>query len=88
MTDYYSKTTDEVLAELNTSGQGLTGEEAELRLAKYGENRLHEKKKKTRINPFLQNSQTLLVILKLLLLQCQKTKSPAGLSILPDVPRM
>ncbi len=66
MTDYYSKTADEVLAELNTSGQGLTGKEAELGLAKYGENRLPEKKKKTRIKLFLEQFKNYLIFILLI----------------------
>src|SRR5512134_726244 len=66
MTDYYSKTSDEVLAELNTSGQGLTSEEVELRLAKYGENRLPEKKKKTRIKLFIEQFKNYLIFILLI----------------------
>jgi Ca2+-transporting ATPase len=66
MTDYYSKAVGEVLAELDTSGQGLTGEEAEFRSAKYGENRLPEKKKKTRIKLFLEQFKNYLIFILLI----------------------
>ncbi len=65
MTDYYSKAAGEVLNELNTSGQGLTGEEAELRLSKYRENRLPEKKRKTRIKLFLEQFKNYLIFILL-----------------------
>jgi Ca2+-transporting ATPase len=66
MTDYYSKAADEVLNELNTSGQGLTGEEAELRRLKYGENRLPEKKRKTRTGIFLEQFKNYLIFILLI----------------------
>jgi Ca2+-transporting ATPase len=65
MNDYYSKTVDEVLTELNTSGEGLTSEEAELRRSKYGENKLPEKKRKTRIKLFLEQFKNYLIFILL-----------------------
>lgn len=66
MTDYYSKGAGEVLNELNTSAQGLTSEEAGLRRSKYGENRLPEKKKKTRIKLFLEQFKNYLIFILLI----------------------
>ncbi len=43
--NYYSESVDEVLAEVKSSPAGLTKEEAEERLLKYGKNKLAEKKK-------------------------------------------
>lgn len=65
MADYYSKAAGEVLNELNTSGQGLTREEAELRLSKYGENRLPEKKRKTRTELFFGQFRNYLIFILL-----------------------
>ena len=42
---YYSESVEEVLAEVKSSAEGLTGEEAAARLAEYGKNKLAEKKK-------------------------------------------
>jgi Ca2+-transporting ATPase len=66
MTDYYSRATGEVLNELNTSWQGLTGEEAKLRRSKYGENRLPEKKRKTRTKLFLEQFKNYLIFILLI----------------------
>jgi len=42
---YYSESVDDVLAEVKSSAEGLTGEEAAARLAAHGKNKLAEKKK-------------------------------------------
>ncbi|MCR5694249.1 MAG: calcium-translocating P-type ATPase, PMCA-type [Clostridia bacterium] len=42
---YYSDSVEDVLAEVASSAEGLTGEEAGARLAQYGKNKLAEKKK-------------------------------------------
>jgi len=65
MTDYYSKAAGEVLDELNSSRQGLTSEEAELRRSKYGENRLPEKKRKAQIKLFLEQFKNYLIFILL-----------------------
>ena len=49
----YNKTVEELYKELNTSIEGLTKEEAEKRLEKYGENKLKEAEKKSNIKMFL-----------------------------------
>lgn len=41
---YYNKKLEELYKELNTSINGLTEEEAHIRLEKYGENKLKERK--------------------------------------------
>lgn len=66
MTDYYSRTVDEVLLELKTSEQGLTGEEARNRSLRYGENRLPEKRKKTRTQLFLEQFKNYLIFILLI----------------------
>ena len=43
----YLKSSEEILQELQTSHQGLTDQQAETRLAQYGENRLQEGRKTT-----------------------------------------
>lgn len=60
---YFGKDKDEVLALLNSSIDGLTSEESEVRLSKYGENKLFEKKKKSPIVVFLEQFKDLLVII-------------------------
>ena len=49
----YLKDTDEIINILNTSLEGLSDEEAENRLRKYGKNELREKKKTPKIVLFL-----------------------------------
>ena len=56
---------NEVFNELNTSENGLTSEEAKLRLKKYGYNRLSEKRKIPFINKFIQHLRDLFGILLL-----------------------
>ena len=44
--NYYDMNTQEVLSQLDTSMNGLTGGEAESRLSRYGKNEITEQKKK------------------------------------------
>jgi Ca2+-transporting ATPase len=55
--------TNKVFVDLNTSENGLTSEEAKLRLKKYGYNRLSEKRKIPLINKFIRNLKDLFGIL-------------------------
>jgi magnesium-transporting ATPase (P-type) len=57
--------TNKVFDELNTSENGLTSEEAKLRLKKYGYNRLSEKRQIPFINKFIRNLKDLFGILLL-----------------------
>ena len=50
----YLKSSEEILKELNTSTQGLTDQQAEQRLAQYGENRLQEGRKITMLERFVE----------------------------------
>ncbi|MBD3253819.1 MAG: calcium-translocating P-type ATPase, SERCA-type [Candidatus Lokiarchaeota archaeon] len=59
---YYSKPIEEVLSTLDSSLEGLTQEEAELRLEKYGRNELKAKKKKSKLALFLNQFKDFLVI--------------------------
>ena len=54
MSEMYQRSTDEVLAELETSVHGLSGKEAAERLARYGQNKLKEAHKITVFQRFLQ----------------------------------
>ena len=61
--NYYNKKVEELYKELNTSIDGLTEEEAHIRLEKYGENKLTERKKKSNIIVFLSQFNDLMIIL-------------------------
>ena len=54
MSELYQRTQDDILAELNSSSSGLSEEQAEERLKKYGENKLAEAKKTTVLQRFFQ----------------------------------
>jgi Ca2+-transporting ATPase len=56
---------NEVFSDLNTSENGLTSEDAKLRLKKYGFNRLSEKRQIPFINKFIRNLKDLFGILLL-----------------------
>ena len=60
---YYNKEVEELYKELNTNINGLTEEEANIRLEKYGENKLAERKKKSNIVIFLSQFNDLMIIL-------------------------
>jgi P-type Ca2+ transporter type 2C len=62
---YYAMTKNDVLAELNTTQQGLTSQDALLRLKKYGENNLPEKKKRSRAGIFLEQFKNYLIFILL-----------------------
>lgn len=54
MSELYQRTQDDILAELNSSASGLSDEQAEERLERYGENKLAEAKKTTVLQRFFQ----------------------------------
>ena len=54
MFELYQRTQDDTLTELNSSASGLSEEQAEERLKKYGENKLAEAKKTTVLQRFFQ----------------------------------
>ena len=54
MSELYQRTQDDILAELNSSASGLSEEQAEERLERYGENKLAEEKKTTVLQRFFQ----------------------------------
>ena len=54
MSELYQRTQDDILTELNSSASGLSEEQAEERLKKYGENKLAEAKKTTVLQRFFQ----------------------------------
>ncbi|MFZ5997364.1 MAG: cation-translocating P-type ATPase [Nitrospirota bacterium] len=59
---WHQKRIDAVVAELNTSLQGISPEEARKRLADYGPNKLKEKKKKTPFMMFLDQFKDLMIL--------------------------
>ncbi|MDB6230546.1 cation-translocating P-type ATPase [Lactobacillus amylovorus] len=63
MKQYYLQTKDEVLKEFRTGSDGLSTNQAEENLAKYGKNALVEGKKKTAFQVFLEQFKDLMVII-------------------------
>lgn len=61
MNNFYSKTSKEVMKHFNVSSEGLTNEQYEEALNKYGYNELTEKKKKGVLIVFLEQFKDLLV---------------------------
>lgn len=61
--NYYDENTEKVLSELETSVDGLTSEEAESRIERYGKNEITEQKKKGVIRVFAEQFADLLVII-------------------------
>ncbi|MBW2969342.1 HAD-IC family P-type ATPase, partial [Candidatus Woesearchaeota archaeon] len=59
--DYYTRTKEEVIRELNTSSAGLTQEEAEKRLQKYGQNIIKKTHKLRPIKIFLEQFKSFLI---------------------------
>lgn len=65
MENYFSKSASESLAELNSSENGLTHEEAQKRLAEYGENKLPEKKNSSFIVKFFKQFANVMILILL-----------------------
>lgn len=63
MPDFHSKKIEEVYSELNTTAEGLSGEEAKIRLKKYGENKLPDIKKPSMILRFLMQFKDVMIII-------------------------
>ncbi len=63
MKDYYALPEDEVIREKATSKDGLTSQEAEERLKKYGENRLREAEKPSLLKRFLEQLKDPMLII-------------------------
>lgn len=59
----YNKSIEELYKELDTNIKGLSEEEAQIRLQKYGENKLTERKKKPNIIIFLSQFNDLMILL-------------------------
>ena len=66
MNNYYAMTKNEVIAELSIKEQGLTSQEALQRLEKYGENTLPEKKKRSKVEIFLEQFKNYLIFILLI----------------------
>ena len=64
--EYYKSGVKEVLKELNTKESGLSKEDAEKRLEKYGLNRLKEKKRTSPFKIFLRQFKSFLIIILIL----------------------
>lgn len=63
MKEYYQKTSEEVLQELNVNEKGITSEYAAKMLEQYGKNMIAEGKKKSLMRVFLEQFCDLLVII-------------------------
>ena len=63
MEEYHGKSAQEALEELKTGEDGLSEEEARARLAKYGENKLAEKKKKSMALRFFEQFKDVMIII-------------------------
>ena len=62
--NYHQQSPGQVLEQLNSSAEGLTGQEAKQRLDRYGPNKLAEGKKVTLLQRFLQQlSDPMIIIL-------------------------
>lgn len=62
---YYTKPADVVLADLETSVDGLTNEQVKARLADYGRNELDEGEKRTLLQKFIDQFKDLMIIILL-----------------------
>ena len=62
---FYLENVDEVLNELKTSREGLSGEEANVRLNNDGKNRLKEEHKKTLLQKIIKSISDPMIIMLL-----------------------
>ena len=62
---FYTKSSQEVLAELTTKAEGLTSQEVSARREKYGLNELQQAKKKTNFQRFLDQFKDVMIIILL-----------------------
>ena len=75
MSELYQRTQDDILTELESSASGLSEEQAEERLERYGKNKLAEGKKESIIHKFLmQLADPMIIILSRF---CGRPKSRA-----------
>ncbi len=65
---FYNQKISDILKNLNTSLQGLSTKEAQLRIKKYGINKLPQKKKITILNIFLNEFNSPIIILLLIMI--------------------
>lgn len=63
MKPWHSKTIEEVTSELNTTSKGLTTQEAQERIKKYGSNELIAKKRRTALHMFLDEFKDVFILL-------------------------
>ena len=76
MSELYQRTQDDILTELESSASGLSEEQAEERLERYGENKLAEAKKTTVLQRFFQQlKDPMLLILLAAAAQSVKERS-------------
>ena len=66
MSNYFAKTTEEVLENVQATTSGLSYREAKTRLEQNGKNALTEKKKKSNFVKFLQQFKEILIIVLLI----------------------
>ena len=59
---WHQKTVADVIEELNSSTQGISSDEARLRLQDYGPNELKEKKKKTPFMMFIDQFRDFMIL--------------------------
>jgi Ca2+-transporting ATPase len=62
---WHAAETDETMHELNVTSKGLTSQEAQERLKKYGYNELKEKKRRTALQMFLEEFKDIFILLLL-----------------------
>ncbi|MCW4047792.1 MAG: cation-translocating P-type ATPase [Candidatus Bathyarchaeota archaeon] len=63
MKAWHAGKTDEIMKELNVTSKGLTTQEAQARLKKYGYNELVEKKRRTALHMFLDEFKDIFILL-------------------------
>ena len=62
MENYYNLGIEEIEKELNTNKEGLSGQEYDLRIEKYGFNELTEKKKESILVKFIEQFKDMMVL--------------------------